>query len=205
MAWTDSPEFLRFEAWLRANPSLSPYRSEWSVYDDEVQVAGQVDSLWFDMDKGGAVVMADWKRSRHLLSNDLQLQLAQAYGKTGRRDCPFAPEHLGPCRDLFDCAYNHYLAQQHLYADILLRNYDVVVTRMLLVQCHPNIGATVNEFHEVDLPRDLAFAPALLSAFAAGWCQFLNTFAAEKKGVHTKQLLVLSERCDRPRAASLAS
>ena len=56
-------EFLQLEHWLTSNPKLSPFRSEWSIFDEHAQVAGQVDSLWFDEAANSAVIMADWKRA----------------------------------------------------------------------------------------------------------------------------------------------
>ena len=43
---------------------------EWSLYNEDLKVCGQVDSLWLDLERNCAVVMADWKRARALLSSD---------------------------------------------------------------------------------------------------------------------------------------
>lgn len=166
-----SPEFRRFEAWVRAHDDLSPYRSEWSIYDEDAEVAGQVDSLWFT--EQGSVVMADWKRARELLSGDLQRQRALSHNRFGLSHCRFAPDEPGPCRHLHDCAYNHYLVQQHLYADLLRRKYDVDVCHMSLVQAHPDVGATDNDFNEATLQLQPELAGAVMRAFLAGWCKLL--------------------------------
>ena len=171
---THSVEYMKFEAWLHAHPSLSPFRSEWSIYDEDAKVAGQVDSLWFDeREEPPLVIMADWKRAREILSADQGLQKSQAFNNKGRRQCAFAPEHPGPCRELYDCAFSHYLVQQHLYADFLRRKYDITVTRLLLVQCHPQVGATSADFHEAELPSDATLAGKVLAAFQAGWQKLL--------------------------------
>ena len=164
-----SPEYLRFEAWLRSKPSFSPYRTEWSIFDEDAGVAGQVDSLWFDEDADQSVVMADWKRARDLLTHDLRAQSAQARGEKGRASCEHAPAHPGPCRDMFNCSYNHYLVQQHLYADFLARKYNVQVRTLLLVQCHPELGATSDAYHEAKLARSPGLAQEAMTAFLAGW------------------------------------
>ena len=172
-----SPEYLRFEAWLRANPALSPYRSEWSIYNEDHRVAGQVDSLWFDTNRQPSqevvVVMADWKRAKELLTSDPVEQRRRSYGKTGLRDCAAAPGVPGPCAEMMDCSYNHYLAQQNLYAHFLRVKYDVVIHRMVLVQCHPDVGTTDASFNEAVLEQRTDFAADLLAAFVAGWKELL--------------------------------
>lgn len=168
-----SEEFQRFEAWLRANGSLTPFRSEWSIYDEDICVAGQIDSLWIEVDRD-VLVMADWKRARELLSSDASAQASQAFRKRGLAACVHAPGHPGPCRHLYDCSYNHYFVQQHLYAHILRIHYDLPVARMLLVQCHPEVGSGPDAYHEAELREDCVLAAAVLEAFQAGWKRLLE-------------------------------
>ena len=75
----------------------------------------------------------------------------------------------GPCRSMFDCASVHYLVQQNLYAHFLARKYNMFVDRMLLVQCHPDIGESSDFFNEVPLKYDADFSQSLLNAFESGW------------------------------------
>ena len=167
-----SPEYLRLEAWLKEHPSLSPYRAEWSIYHDTWLVAGQIDSLWFDTQDDFAIVMADWKRSKQWLTSDVDRQSEQAFQRrTGLDHCIHAPDAPGPCRQLYDCAYNHYLVQQRLYAYIVSERYGIIVKKILLVQCHPNIGDTIDAYHEEDVPVDSdgSFSLEILNAFEAGW------------------------------------
>jgi len=164
-----SPEFLRFEAWLRANPGLSPFRAEWSIYNEDERVAGQVDSLWFDTNLGNEIFMVDWKRAKELLTEDPVEQRKQCYGKTGLLVCASAPGVRGPCSEDMDCSFNHYLAQQHIYAHFLRIKYGVDVKRMALVQCHPDVGSDDESFNEAVLKKREGFAAELIAAFAAGW------------------------------------
>ena len=168
-------EFTKVEAWLRANPKLSPYRSEWSIYDENAQVAGQIDSLWFDESRPGMIVMVDWKRVRKTLDADVFDQKMQAFGKYGLETCSFATDYVGPCADMFDCAYNHYLVQQHLYAYILRLHYGVNIGRMMLLQCHPDVGERVDAFHEVEFKERPELAGRVLEAFVHGWSKLLET------------------------------
>jgi len=83
-------DYMKFEAWLHAHPSYSPFRSEWSIYDEDFQIAGQLDSLWFDEKKDQVVIMADWKRTRQLLSGDEAFQRERAFSVKGVEHCMFA-------------------------------------------------------------------------------------------------------------------
>ena len=174
----DNSEFHQFEAWLSANSSLSPYRTEWSIYDENIGVAGQIDSLWIDwMDNNTdsmQFIMVDWKRAHKVLSPDIDIQKQQSFDRRGREFCEFAPAHPGPCRHMLDCAYNHYTVQQHLYSDFLFRKYDIDVSKMLLVQCHPNLTSPTTLFNEVLIEKQIGLSKEVLAAFAAGWSMLLH-------------------------------
>ena len=102
----ESLEFTKFRAWLSTKPRWTPLRVEWSLYNEDLKVCGQVDSLWFDLESNGAAAMADWKRARALLTSDEAELERQSFGKRGN-SC---------CSHLYDTAWSHYLAQQTLYA-----------------------------------------------------------------------------------------
>ena len=168
-----SIEFLKFEAWLRRHPEPTPFRSEWSIYDEEERLAGKIDSLWLDTNAGDALVMADWKRAKFRLESDPALQEKEAFrGERGLAICgtSILP---GPCADLYHCAYNHYLAQQNLYAYFLERHYELRVARIFLVQCHPEVGLGSEDFHEAPVTYDSALARRMLEAFRDGWKELL--------------------------------
>lgn len=167
----DNPEFQQLEQWMNANPSLSPFRSEWSIFDEDCKVAGQVDSLWFDEDFDSQVIMADWKRAREILSSSPTLQRKQSFGAKALKCSQFVPDCPNPCVDMYDCAYNHYLVQQHLYSDFLMRKYNVNVKKMFLVQCHPNL----DDYNEAELEVRPHLARRVLHAFTSGWNKHLRT------------------------------
>ena len=165
-----SSEFQKFESWLASKPSFSPYRSEWSLYHDGFRVAGQLDALWFQMPGvSDSVCMVDWKRSRRLLSADVDVQQEQSYNQFGLQCCDFAPGHANPCASWHNCAYNHYCVQQNLYAYFLKQKYNISIQKSLLVQCHPNVEAPTTSYNEVDVKIDSNLAMKLLESFAAGW------------------------------------
>ena len=98
------------------------WRAEWSIYDSSVMVAGQIDALFID--PAGAYHMVDWKRCKRSLDPAANARFDR-YGK-------------GPCKHLLDNDYTHYCLQQNLYAAILRRRYDIVVSSMSLAQLHPD-------------------------------------------------------------------
>ena len=165
-----SNEFQKFESWLLSKPSFSPYRSEWSLYHDGFGVAGQLDALWFDMSTHPETIcMVDWKRSRRLLSSDTVVQQEQSYNQVGVEVCELAPQYLNPCASWYNCAFNHYSVQQNVYAFFLHQKYDIVITKSLLVQCHPGIESATATYNEVEVTIDPDMTLQLLESFVAGW------------------------------------
>ncbi len=98
-----------------------PYRTEWSIFDEDHMVAGQIDSLWIDA-SNGSLHMIDWKRCL----KPLDPQDGARFNRCG----------LPPCDFLLDNSFGHYAVQQNLYATILLDNYGVKLSSMWLVQLH---------------------------------------------------------------------
>lgn len=145
----ESVEFQKFRLWLWTKPRWTPFRLEWSLYNEDLKVAGQIDSLWLDLDRGGTLVMADWKRARQLLTNDVTTLELQSCGKMGT-SC---------CSHLYDTAWSHYFVQQTLYAYMLASKYGLVVRQMMLVQCHPHVCGP--HFNEAPLVPDFELAEAL--------------------------------------------
>ena len=139
-----SKEYAQFEEW-KQRPEVSGwtiYRTEWSVYHEEAQVAGQIDALYKDAD--GEHIMCDWKRcdptprraggSLELLGPDM--------------DCFGDERGYGPCAHLPNTKFGHYCVQQNLYSGILSTLYGITVKRMYLVQMHPKL----NKAHMVQVP-----------------------------------------------------
>ena len=44
--------------------SISPYRVEWSMFDDHCRITGQEDALCFDMDHDNCLALTDWTRTK---------------------------------------------------------------------------------------------------------------------------------------------
>ena len=141
-----SPEFHQIELACSKfrSEGWCPFRTEFTLFDEATRLAGQADLLCKD-DKGNIVVV-DWKRTREI-----------QYSRLSQMKPPL--EHLP------DCNYSLYCLQLNLYAHILERRYDFVVSRLLLVIVHPSME--VPEIIECPrLPQEVEN----LLAFAASRC-----------------------------------
>lgn len=105
---------------------LSPYRTEWIIYDEESRVAGTLDFLDF---RDGVFTLFDWKRSNKILVNGEPL----ATNRWGR--CAFAPIAHVP-----DTTYWHYALQVSTYRYILEKNYGIRTAAGKLAVFHPDNG-----------------------------------------------------------------
>jgi ATP-dependent exoDNAse (exonuclease V) beta subunit len=103
-----------------ASCALRPYRTEWTVYDEEVHVAGSIDMVFERPD--GVLEIYDWKRTK-------AIEKANAWGKYGKHA---AIAHLP------DTNYWHYALQLNLYKFILEHKYDKQVAGLYLVRLHPD-------------------------------------------------------------------
>ena len=115
-----TPEFALFLAFHETvKERLTPFRTEWSIFDGEIDLAGQLDMLYQKED--GTYALYDWKCIK-------ELKRENAYEK-GK----------GVCSDLDHCNFNHYSLQLHIYKKILETRYAINVTEMKLVILHPDL------------------------------------------------------------------
>ena len=129
------PESEQFQAWIDAWPRArgwKPYRTEWSIFVEDVRVAGQIDSIWQRAD--GRFVIVDWKRCKERLGPH-----QKHWGRFGK----------GPCRRIPDTSFGHYTIQQNMYAYMLKVKYDFEIAEIYLGQIHRNQEA----FNMVQVPR----------------------------------------------------
>lgn len=118
-------EFQQFLAWKATHPTWEPYRTEWSIFQEDYGIAGQIDSIWRDT-ATGALHMVDWKVVMTMASvND--------YGEKG----------FEPFQDLPNTNLYHYAVQQNLYKFFLETKYDLRVASIRLVQLHESLPAAV--------------------------------------------------------------
>lgn len=109
-----------FYNFLENTRFLTPYRTEWFIWDDQYKIAGSIDMV-FQLEPAIApnkVAIYDWKCSKEIKTNNKY--------ERGR----------GPVRHLDDCNRNHYFLQLNLYKHILEKNYGLNVVEMYLVIIH---------------------------------------------------------------------
>lgn len=102
-----------------ATCALRPYRTEWTVYDEDVGIAGSIDMVFERPD--GVLEIYDWKRTKGI-------EKANAWGKFAKHE---AISHLP------DTNYWHYALQLNLYKFILQHKYEKKVDGLYLVRLHP--------------------------------------------------------------------
>ena len=130
------PELEAWKRWKIKNKNFIPYRTEWSVYSEEHDIAGQIDAIFIDSETG-EYILVDWKRVSNM-----------EYESTS----PFQNERFGkaPFNDIPDTNFGHYTLQVRLYEMILKKFYGIKISKKLLVQIHPLIPFPGFVEHVVD-------------------------------------------------------
>jgi hypothetical protein len=105
---------------LRENPHLHAYRTEWTIYHEELKIAGSVDMIYQNPD--GTLLIYDWKRCKEIIKENL-------YGSTATTECI---QHLP------DTNFWHYALQLNTYKAIIEEKYGKKVVGLCLVCLHPN-------------------------------------------------------------------
>ncbi len=117
-------EAKRFDLFLENHPELTPFRTEWCVFDEDIKICGCIDVVFTTGDpKNPKYVMYDWKRTK-------SLWYRSKFGK-GKTDS---------MKDTDDCNYSRYRAQLNIYALILERKYDIIIDTMRILCIHPEMS-----------------------------------------------------------------
>lgn len=128
--------FLRFNE--RINDKFIPYRTEWSVFDGSIDLAGQIDMLYRKND--GTFALYDWKRIKEL-----------------KKDNGFE-KGLEKLSNLDNCNYIHYSIQLNIYKRILETRYNMKISEMCLVILHPeNENYILEEVKDMSKVIDIIF------------------------------------------------
>lgn len=125
-----SLEYTYFLNFMAACPDLKPYRTEWTVYDEDARIAGSIDMVYENPD--GTLMIYDWKRAKDIVKTTPFMK----YAKT---ECI---SHLP------DTNFWHYALQLNTYKTILERKYGKKVVKLALVCLHP----TKKNFEVIVLP-----------------------------------------------------
>ena len=116
----DSPEWHQFIKFAQDHNYLTPYRTEWKIYDETLKLAGSIDMVYELED--GSLAIYDWKRCKDICKTN-------GFGKSAITEC---------INYLPDTNFWHYSLQLNTYKTILEKCYGKVVSQMVLVRLYPD-------------------------------------------------------------------
>ena len=121
-----------FINFVRDHPHLKPYRTEWTVYHEDLKISGSIDMVYENPD--GTLSIYDWKRSKLIT-----------------RINNFNKFALKPliCH-LPDSNFWHYALQLNTYKYVLEKKYDKKIKELYLVRLHPD--AVERDYELIELP-----------------------------------------------------
>tara|TARA_B110000211_G_scaffold189169_1_gene215328 strand:- start:399 stop:1145 length:747 start_codon:yes stop_codon:yes gene_type:complete len=115
----DSIEYKYFKNFIQSIPNLTPYRTEWMVFDTSLKLAGSIDMVYEQED--GTLLIYDWKRSK-------EIKKSNRWQSSTNKYLAHVP----------DSNFWHYSLQLNIYKYLLETNYGKTVAGMFLVCLHPN-------------------------------------------------------------------
>jgi ATP-dependent exoDNAse (exonuclease V) beta subunit len=114
-------EWTYFLNFVRDHPNMKPYRTEWTIYNEDLKLSGSIDIVYENED--GSLSIYDWKRCK-------QITKVNQYNKFA-----VSPE----ISDMADSNFWHYSLQLNTYKAILEDKYNKTIRDMFLVQLHPEV------------------------------------------------------------------
>ena len=134
----NNAEWRYFMKFLEDHLDLKPYRTEWTVYDEELKLSGSIDMVYENPD--GTLMIYDWKRSKPITKINNYDDFATTY----------CISHMP------DSNFWHYSLQLNVYKAILEKKYGKKVTALKLVRIHPDCEDDTYEIVDVlDLSKDV--------------------------------------------------
>jgi ATP-dependent exoDNAse (exonuclease V) beta subunit len=125
-------EWQYFINFIKDNQHLKPYRTEWTVYDEDAKIAGSIDMVYENPD--GTLSIYDWKRAK----------LITRINNFNRFAIPPVICHLP------DSNFWHYALQLNTYKYILETKYNKKIKDLFLVRLHPD--AEEKNYELIQLP-----------------------------------------------------
>jgi hypothetical protein len=114
-----SKEWEYFLQFIKDTPHLKPYRTEWTIYNEDIKMAGSIDMVYENPD--GSLSIYDWKRVKEInKTNNFK-----TYAITESID--YIP----------DTNFWHYSLQLNSYKVLLESKYNKKITDLYLVKLHP--------------------------------------------------------------------
>jgi ATP-dependent exoDNAse (exonuclease V) beta subunit len=134
----DSVEYQYFMNFKDAYPELKAFRTEWTVFHEELKLAGSIDMV-FENEQGDLLIY-DWKRSKEIVKTS-------TWNKFSNNE---TISHIP------DTNYWHYCLQLNTYKAMLEANYDKKVVGLYLVCLHPdNKNGNFQRIKVVDLQEEV--------------------------------------------------
>ena len=115
----ETKEWCYFLQFIQETPHLKPYRTEWTIYHDDLKLAGSIDMVYENPDK--TLVIYDWKRVKNITPVNSFNQYS-----INTLIC-----HVP------DSNFWHYALQLNIYKAILEDKYNKKVVGLYLVRIHP--------------------------------------------------------------------
>ena len=137
-----SLEWQYFINFVRDNPDLKPYRTEWTVFNEDFKISGSIDMVYENPD--GTLSIYDWKRCKNITRINTFNKFA----------LPPSICHLP------DSNFWHYALQLNTYKFILETKYDKKIKDLYLVRLHPD--AEEKNYELIKLPDLLTEIEELL-------------------------------------------
>ena len=108
---------------------MRPYRTEWAVFDEDAKIAGCIDMVFENWDAvtrkpDGTFSIYDWKRCKNI---DTENAFRKFMTTPALNDVP-------------DTNFGHFCLQLNVYKYIIEKHYGKTVTRLCIVNFHPDKG-----------------------------------------------------------------
>jgi len=116
----ESTEYKYFLDFQKEHLHLTPYRTEWMVFHEELKISGSIDMIFENPD--GTLQIFDWKRCNEIVKEN-------NFNEYSKTQCI---SHLP------DTNYWHYSLQLNMYKRILEDKYEKKITDLFLICLHPN-------------------------------------------------------------------
>lgn len=134
----NSDEWSFFLNYIREFPHFEPYRTEWTVFHEDLKLAGSIDMVYKNDD--GTLNIYDWKRAKEIKKNT-------SFRKFATTECI---DHLP------DTNFWHYSLQLNTYKAILESKYGQKIKELYLVRLHPNNPKKTYELYKcADLSAEI--------------------------------------------------
>jgi len=125
-----SVEWNYFIQFIKLFPDFKPYRTEWTIYNEDLKLSGSIDMVYENPD--GSLNIYDWKRAKEIVKTN-----------------PFKKYSTTECiDDLPDTNFWHYSLQLNIYKALLELKYNKIVKDLYLVKLHPDNKSNTFELYK---------------------------------------------------------